>query len=97
MGFWARAQDDPDWISVVDPDGTEHRAGDLLGRANQIVHALRARGLRVGDGIAALVPNGVGPMELILAALQAGWYFTPINWHFTQGPGKVVFMQLEVA
>jgi long-chain acyl-CoA synthetase len=83
MGFWARAQENPSWIAVVDPDGTEHKAGDLLGRVNQLVHALRARGLASGDGIAALVPNGVAPVELLLAALQAGWYYTPVNWHFT--------------
>ncbi|HUC59070.1 MAG TPA: acyl-CoA synthetase [Streptosporangiaceae bacterium] len=83
MGFWARAQENPDWVAVVEPDGTEHKAGDLLGRANQLVHALRSRGLRAGDGIAALVPNGVAPVELYLAALQAGWYYTPLNWHFT--------------
>ncbi len=83
MGFWERAQADPDWIAVIEPDGTEHAAGDLHGRVNQIVHALRARGLRAGDGIAALVPNGIAPQELSLAALQAGWYYTPINWHFT--------------
>ncbi len=83
MGFWRRAQEDPGWIAVIEADGTAHRAGDLLGRANQIVHALRARGLRAGDGIAAVVPNGVAPQELSLAALQAGWYYTPINWHFT--------------
>jgi len=83
MGFWARAQENPDWIAVVDPDGTEHKAGDLLGRVNQLVHGLRARGLASGDGIAALVPNGVAPVELLLAALQAGWYYTPVNWHFT--------------
>jgi len=83
QGFWHRAQADPDWIAVVEPDGTEHAAGDLLGRVNQITHALRARGLRAGDGIAALVRNGVEPLELSMAALQAGWYYTPINWHFT--------------
>ncbi len=83
MGFWARAQENPDWVAVVDPDGTEHKAGDVLGRVNQLVHALRARGLRDGDGIAALIPNGVTPVELILAATQAGWYYTPVNWHFT--------------
>jgi long-chain acyl-CoA synthetase len=83
MGFWSRAQEDPDWLAVVEPDGTGHRAGDLLGRVNQIVHALRARGLQTGDGVAALVPNGIAPQELVLAALQAGWYYTPINWHFT--------------
>jgi len=82
-GFWRRAQDDPGWIAVVEPDGTEHSAGDLLGRVNQLTHALRARGLKAGDGIASLLPNGVAPVELYLAALQAGWYLTPINWHFT--------------
>jgi long-chain acyl-CoA synthetase len=83
MGFWRRALADPDWIAVVEPDGTEHAAGDLLGRANQLTHALRARGLKPGDGIASLLPNGVAPVEIYLAALQAGWYLTPINWHFT--------------
>ena len=83
MGFWARAQENPDWLAVVEPDGTEHKAGDLFGRVNQIVHALRARGVQAGDGIVALVPNGVAPVELSLAALQAGWYYTPVNWHFT--------------
>lgn len=83
LGFWGRADADPDWIAVVEPEGTEHTAGDLLGRVNQITHALRARGLRAGGGIAALVPNGVAPLELSLAALQAGWYYTPVNWHFT--------------
>jgi long-chain acyl-CoA synthetase len=68
---------------VIEADGTEHRAGDLLARVNQITHGLRALGLRPGDGIASLLPNGVAPIELYLAALQAGWYLTPINWHFT--------------
>ena len=83
MGFWRRAQADPSWIAVVDPDGTEHTAGDLLGRANQLTHALQARGLQPGDGLASLLPNGAAAVELYLAALQAGWYLTPINWHFT--------------
>ena len=83
LGFWARAQQSPDWIAVVEPDGTEHRAGDLLARVNQITHGLRALGLRPGDGLASLLPNGAPALEVYLAALQAGWYLTPINWHFT--------------
>ena len=82
-GFWGRAEEDPSWIAVVDPDGTEHQAGAVLGRVNQLTHALRARGLQPGDGIATLLPNGIAPVEVYLAALQAGWYLTPINWHFT--------------
>ena len=92
LGFWGRAQQSPDWTAVIEADGTEHRAGDLLGRANQIVHGLRALGLQPGDGIASLLPNGVAPLELYLAALQAGWYMTPVNWHFT-GPETAYILQ----
>lgn len=85
LGFWRLAQADPGWIAAVDPDGTEHRAGDLLARANRLVHGLRGLGLRTGDGFCGLVPNGADGLVLYLAALQAGWYYTPINWHLT-GP-----------
>ena len=43
LGFWALAQEDPDHLALVTPDGDEVRSGELLGRANQVVHALRAR------------------------------------------------------
>jgi long-chain acyl-CoA synthetase len=82
-GFWERARQSPDWVAVIEPDGTEHRAGDLLARVNQITHGLRALGLQPGDGIASVLPNGAAALEVYLAALQAGWYLTPINWHFT--------------
>jgi long-chain acyl-CoA synthetase len=83
VGFWNRAESDPDWVAVVEPDGTEIRGGELLGRVNQVTAGLRAAGLQPGDGIAALLPNGSAALEVILAALQAGWYLTPLNWHFT--------------
>ncbi|GLZ03805.1 acyl-CoA synthetase [Actinomadura sp. NBRC 104412] len=85
LGFWRLAQADPEWVAAVDPDGTEHTAGALLSRANRLVHGLRALGVEKGDGICGLVPNGVDGLVLYLAALQAGWYYTPINWHLT-GP-----------
>jgi long-chain acyl-CoA synthetase len=85
MGFWRLAADRPDWIAAIDPDGTEHAAADLLARVNQLTHGLRRLGLRPGDGIATLLPNGVAALEIYLAAQQAGWYFTPVNWHFTAG------------
>ncbi len=83
IGFWRLAQRRPRWTAAIDADGTAHTAADLLARVNQITHGLRQLGLRPGDGIAALLPNGVAPLEVYLAALQSGWYFTPINWHFT--------------
>jgi long-chain acyl-CoA synthetase len=85
LGFWRLAQADPGWIAAIDPDGVEYTAGELLSRANRLVHGLRALGLRAGDGICGLMPNGVDGLTLYLAALQAGWYYTPVNWHLT-GP-----------
>ena len=81
--FWRRARDEPGWIAAVEPDGTTHAAGGLLARVNQLTHALRERGLRPGDGLAVLVPNGIAALEVYLTALQSGWYLTPVNWHFT--------------
>jgi len=81
--FWRRALEEPGYIAAVEPDGTAHTAGDLLARVNRLTRGLRARGLRAGDGLAILAPNGIAALEVYLAALQAGWYLTPINWHFT--------------
>jgi long-chain acyl-CoA synthetase len=44
LGFWALAQEDPDYLALVTPEGDEVSSGELLGRANQVVHALRAQG-----------------------------------------------------
>lgn len=76
LGFWRLAQADPEWVAAVDPDGTRYTAGDLLARANRLVHGLRGLGLEKGDGVCGLVPNGVEGLVLYLATLQAGWYYT---------------------
>jgi long-chain acyl-CoA synthetase len=83
LAFWRRALDDPSWTALIEPDGTTWTAGQLLARVNQLTHALQALGLRPGDGIAGLLPNGSAALQVYLAALQGGWYYTPINWHFT--------------
>lgn len=79
MGFWNLAAEDPERLAVVDPDGTEYCAGDLLERCNQLVHALRALGVQPGDAVAAVLPNGVLPLTCLLAAQQTGIYYVPIN------------------
>ena len=81
LGFWALAQEDPDYLAVITPEGVKVSSGELLGRANQVVHALRAQGVTSGDVVATVLPNGAEMLELYLAALQAGWYLVPINHH----------------
>jgi long-chain acyl-CoA synthetase len=81
LGFWALAQEDPDHLALVAPDGSTLSAGELLGRANQLVHGLRGLGLERGDVVATVLPNCPESIELYLACLQAGWYLVPINHH----------------
>ena len=78
-GFWQGAQAEPDRIALVDIDGRAIRAGELLGSANQLVHGLRAAGLKVNDVVAMLLPNGAAFLELLLATQQAGWHIVVIN------------------
>lgn len=81
LGFWAIAQGDPDHLALVGPDGRELSSGELLARANRLVHALRELGLQIGDAVATVLPNGPEMFEAYLAALQAGFYLVPINHH----------------
>lgn len=83
LGFWRIAERRPDWVAVVDADGTRYTAADLLSDANRLAHALRARGLAPGDAVATVLPNGIDMVRVNLAATQIGLYLTPINWHFT--------------
>src|SRR5579862_3709060 len=81
FGFWAMAEEEPGHLALVAPDGTELKAGELLGRCNQVVHAMRQLGLNKGDTIAFVLPNSAEVFEIYLAAMQAGWYIVPINHH----------------
>jgi len=85
VGFWKIAEAEPDKLAIVDPDGNEITFGELLADANRLVHGLRALGLEKGDGVAVVLPNGIEMFALYMAAMQAGLYLTPINWHLV-GP-----------
>jgi long-chain acyl-CoA synthetase len=89
-GFWKVAQDNPKHLALVDVDGSEHTAGELLGEVNRVVHGLRALGLKHGDTFAAMVTNEAAMLELYLAATQAGLYVTPINSHLA--PPEVAYI-----
>jgi long-chain acyl-CoA synthetase len=85
VGFWKLAEEDPGRLALVDPSGAEVTYGELYAASNRLVHGLRALGLTAGDGVAAVLPNGSEMVSLYFAAMQAGWYLTPINHHLV-GP-----------
>ncbi len=78
-GFAAAKGDSP---ALVDEVGTTTWA-ELDERVNRVVHALRARGLSVGDTIAVMSPNRRELFEVFLAAMHGGWVVVPVNWHWS--------------
>ncbi|MBV9169935.1 MAG: acyl-CoA synthetase [Chloroflexi bacterium] len=90
--FWTLAADHPSRPAVIEPSGNAVSAGDLLARANRLVHGLRAIGLQPGEAIAAVLPNSAEAYELYLAMQQAGWYLVPINFHLV-GPEIAYILQ----
>ena len=81
LSFWKYAAEHRDEVAVVDPDGTETSFGALLDQANALVHGLRAMGLAPRDCVAFAAPNCAEVLALFMAAAQAGFYITPVNWH----------------
>lgn len=77
---WARFL--PDHRAVLSEDG-DRTFAQLNARTNQLVRALRARGLGAGDGLAVMSRNRPEFVEAIHAARRAGLRVTPVNWHLT--------------
>ncbi len=83
MSFWLESEQRPDRLALLESDGRAWSAGALAARCHQLVHALRARGLHHGDAVAVLLPNGEPLVSTLLAVMQAGWHWVPINTSLT--------------
>jgi long-chain acyl-CoA synthetase len=83
LGLWGIADETPGKLALTAADGTQLTYGELAARSNQVVHGLRALGLGHGDVVATVLANEPAMIELYAAALQGGFYLTPINHHLT--------------
>ena len=83
IGLWNIAAQAPDRPAVIEPDGTVVSYAELAGRADQIGRGLQALGLRPGDCVAGMLPNGSAALALFFAAMETGLYVVPVNWHLT--------------
>ena len=79
--MWNIAAQAPDRPAVIEPDGTVVSYAELAGRADQIGRGLQALGLRPGDCVAGMLPNGSAALALFFAAMETGLYVVPVNWH----------------
>ena len=80
IALWAKLI--PEAPAIVAPDGTRSFA-QLNARCNQLARALRARGLRAGDGVALLCTNRCEFAEVFWTTRRTGMRLTTINWHLT--------------
>ncbi|MFC0431891.1 acyl-CoA synthetase [Kutzneria buriramensis] len=80
-GLWNIAAAEPGLTAVVDPDGGEVSYGSLAAAADRYGRGLQAMGLRPGDSIVVLLPNGSDLLAMYFAAMQTGLYIVPVNWH----------------
>ncbi len=54
--------------------------GELNARVNRLAHALRRRGVRPGDTVAAILPNGLYWVELLNALGKVGGLLVPVGY-----------------
>ncbi|QYN36891.1 acyl-CoA synthetase [Pseudonocardia sp. DSM 110487] len=85
LGLWGIAAATPDRTAVVDPDGRALSYGDLAAAADRYGRGLQAMGLRPGDAIVVMLPNGIDMLAVHFAAMQTGLYTVAVNWHLV-GP-----------
>lgn len=96
VGFQYFAEQQPEFIALVDPSGREWSRGELAALANRLARALIASGLAEGDAIAIIAPNCAEYLAVYFAGLQAGLSVVPINWHLAEEEIAFVLRDSEV-
>src|SRR5918994_837915 len=76
---------DPDRSALLAGGSITRTFGELDARANQLVRALRRRGVGAVDAVALLCSNRAEFVEVLAATQRAGMRLTPVNWHLTAG------------
>ncbi|MFW5642339.1 MAG: malonate--CoA ligase [Roseicyclus sp.] len=79
--FGAHAGSDAPFLKLA--DGAVWSHAQFLGRAAQLAHVLRDRGLAPGDRLAAQVHKSPEALALYAACVQAGVIFLPLNTAYT--------------
>jgi long-chain acyl-CoA synthetase len=92
VAHWAEVA--PDRPAVVSPRG-ERSFAELDAHANQLVRALRRRGLTAGDGVALVCANRPEFVEVWAACERGGFRLTAINWHLTGGEAAYVVVDSQ--
>jgi long-chain acyl-CoA synthetase len=88
-GVYASSKPDSPAVIMAD-SGTVVTYAELESASSRLANLLRSRGLQVGDHVAVLLDNDPQYFEVVWAAIRAGLYVTPINWHL--GPQEAGYI-----
>jgi long-chain acyl-CoA synthetase len=80
VAYWAAEA--PDRMAIISSSGNR-TYGELNGKANQLLRALRGRGVKAGDAVALMCGNRPEFAEVFAGCLRGGIRLTTINWHLT--------------
>jgi len=92
IAFHAAAE--PDRPAIV-AGGESLTYGALNARANQLVRALRSRGVDAGDGLVIMCSNRPEFAEVYAACLRSGLRMTTVNWHLTADEAAYIIADCE--
>ena len=82
MSIDQHAERHPDKPAVIIAEtGEQVTYAEMSERSKRLAQLFRGEGIGVGGHVAVLLDNHVRYFEIVWAALRAGIYFTPINWH----------------
>jgi long-chain acyl-CoA synthetase len=96
IGFWNIARVEPDVPAITEAEtGKSVTRGELSAATHRLVHAMRSRGVRTNDVVAGVMDNRIESIEVFLAAMQAGLYFVPINYHLTEAEIAYILKDCE--
>ena len=63
-GYWEIAEDDPEAIVVVDVDGREWSAREMLDGCHRLAGLMKARGMKPGDTVAVALEDSAFFLQL---------------------------------
>jgi malonyl-CoA/methylmalonyl-CoA synthetase len=75
--------DDPNRLAIETLDGQRITYGDLIARTGKMANVLVARGVKVGDRVAAQIEKSVENLVMYLAVVRAGAIYLPLNTAYT--------------
>lgn len=90
------AATEPGRLAIVPADGSPSVTyGELNARANKVARALRARGIRAGDGVVIMCANRPEFVEVYAACMRSGFRLTTVNWHLTADEAAYIIADCE--